>query len=211
MNEWSPTKSLREGEGREGWSLEVTDIKQYAYCPRVVYYRYCLPTLRRVTHKMHAGKAAHQVDQRRERRRSLAAYGLESGERYYDVHLYSPRMGLSGIVDMVIVHENEKGREAIPVDYKFARKARRSWKQQLAAYGMLLEEAWGLPVRHGYIYLLMLRKAEKVRISAREKGAARAILGRIREMIDSEQTPEPSGARGRCVDCEFRRFCNDVF
>jgi CRISPR-associated exonuclease Cas4 len=160
---------------------------------------------------MHAGIAAHRMEEKRDRRRSLLRYGLEKGERHYEVSLYSPRLALRGVVDLVIVASCGGDREAIPVDYKFARRVHRSWKQQLAAYGMLLEDVWGIPVRRGYIYLLMMRRAEMVRISAREKGAARAMLRQIREMIAAERTPEPPRTRGRCVDCEFRRFCNDVF
>ena len=35
--------------------FRVTDLKQYFYCPRVVYYAYCLPQVRPVTAKMEAG------------------------------------------------------------------------------------------------------------------------------------------------------------
>ena len=30
------------------WLLRVTDLKQYEYCPRVVFYEYCLPGVRPV-------------------------------------------------------------------------------------------------------------------------------------------------------------------
>ena len=37
------------------WLLEVTDLKQYACCPRIVFYRYCLPKIRPVTVLMEEG------------------------------------------------------------------------------------------------------------------------------------------------------------
>ena len=42
----------------EPLTFVVTDLKQYAYCPRVVYYTYCLPLLRPMTFKMERGIAS---------------------------------------------------------------------------------------------------------------------------------------------------------
>ena len=59
----------------------VSDLRQYSYCPRIIYYRYCLPQIRPITYKMTAGQAAQESEEQREQRRSLRAYGLQSGER----------------------------------------------------------------------------------------------------------------------------------
>ncbi|HEY3230248.1 MAG TPA: CRISPR-associated protein Cas4, partial [Roseiflexaceae bacterium] len=56
--------------------FEVTDLKQWMYCPRVVYYRYCLPEIRPVTDLMRAGIGSHSDEVGREERRSLRTYGL---------------------------------------------------------------------------------------------------------------------------------------
>ena len=41
--------------------FRVTDLKQYAYCPRIVYYTYIMPSVRPKTFKMDEGKAAHRA------------------------------------------------------------------------------------------------------------------------------------------------------
>lgn len=194
------------GEGP--WLLEVTDLKQFACCPRVVYYSYCLPLLRPTTYKMEAGAEAHEAARRSERRRTLRAFKLVEGERHFDVSLTSERLGLSGRIDLVIVAGD---REAIPVDYKLSRREPPShYRLQLAAYAELLEENWQLPVVRGYIYLLPLRRAQEVKLSKRLRARVRAQVASIREMIARERMPEPTRQRARCVNCEFRRFCNDV-
>jgi CRISPR/Cas system-associated exonuclease Cas4 (RecB family) len=81
----------------------VTDLKQFAYCPRVVYYSYCLPLIRPTTYKMQAGQEAHLEEEGREQRRSLRAYGLEEGERTFNLWLQSSELGLRGRMDMVSV------------------------------------------------------------------------------------------------------------
>ncbi len=192
----------------------VTDLKQYTYCPRIVFYTYCLPLLRPTTYKMEAGARAHERAEKRERRRTLAAYGLEveDGRRHFDVWVASEEIGLRGRVDMAIEVEGQNGeREWIPVDYKqTARKTGKHVRRQLAAYGMMLEETLGGRARRGFIYSLVTRKAEEVRLTERLRGEVREVTLAMREMVERERMPAPSRSRRPCVNCEFRRFCNDV-
>jgi CRISPR-associated exonuclease Cas4 len=195
----------------DAWSLRVTDIKQYDYCRRVVFYEYCLPGVRPETYKMQAGIGEQDRIAGLEERRSLRAYGVAQGERHFNVNVASQKLPLVGQIDMVI--ETSEGGHAhlIPVDFKLSRREPgRHFKLQLAAYALLLEENWGLPVEHGAIYLIPLKRVIKVPIMARLRKDVIAHLAEIRGMIETEQMPAPTTQRSRCVNCEFRRFCNDV-
>ena len=124
----------------------VTDLKQYTYCPRIVYYHHCLPAVRPVTYKMEAGVEAGSAEETRELRRSLRPYGLGHGERHLDVWLRSESWGLRGRADLVIdTDDNASGRrELIPVDFKFSPgRLGANIRLQLLAYGVLVEEASG--------------------------------------------------------------------
>lgn len=196
-------------EGGASWLLHVTDLKQFVYCPRVVYYTHCLPLLRPVTYKMEASQEQHEKAATDEARRSLRAYGLNEGERRFDVTLTSARLGLSGRMDMVIVLGEA---EAIPVDYKLSRHGdARQFHQQLAAYAELIEENWQIPVQRGFLYLLPERRAEEVKLTGRLRSRVRTEVAAMRGMIQGQHMPEATAVRARCVDCEFRRFCNDLF
>jgi len=189
----------------------VTDLKQYAYCPRVVFYTYCLPLLRPTTYKMMAGIAAHEKAGKREQRRTLAAYGLEEGKRHFDVWVESPALGLRGRIDLVIETEGRNGQELIPVEYKqTTRRPGPHVRCQLAAYGIMLEETWGETARRGFIYSLVTRKAEEVTLTERLRGDVRATTAAMRDMVEREVMPDPPRSRRPCINCEFRRFCNDV-
>jgi CRISPR-associated exonuclease Cas4 len=191
----------------------VTDLKQFAYCPRIPYYSYCLPLIRPTTFKMKRGIAAHEEAQGKARRRTLKAYGLTRGERHFDVHLASEALGLRGRVDLVVeTDETPTGaKELIPVEYKNTRRsAGQHWKRQLAAYGLMLEETWELPVRRGFFYYLPSRRAQEVSITAGLRADVQTTLETMRDVIRREAMPGAPRRRRRCVDCEFRRFCNDV-
>lgn len=212
----SQTSDLSGDESLEGdlpWLVRVTDLKQWAYCPRVVYYQYCLPGVRPVTFKMEMGIEAQDRVEGLEARRSLRAYGVADGVRHFNVDLVSQRLRCTAQIDMVIETETVAGeKELIVVDFKLSRrKPGRNFKLQLACYGMMLEEAWGAPVKKGYIYLIPQRRAEEVNLTQRLRRDAEGLLGEIRQAVLDERMPAPTSQRRRCVDCEFRRFCNDVF
>jgi len=187
--------------------LLVSDLRQYAYCPRIIYYRYCLPTVRPVTHKMAAGKEAHREESGREQRRSLRAYGLDDGERAFDVWLEDEALGLRGKADMVITRADE----VIPVEHKNSPgRLGHHVILQLAGYGLLLERAQNRPALRGYVYYIPARRSREIPLDVDLKAEVRHLVGEIDTMIAAERMPTPPRNRNRCAICEFHRFCNDV-
>jgi CRISPR-associated exonuclease Cas4 len=190
--------------------FRVTDLKQYFYCPRVVYYAYCLPQVRPVTPKMEAGIEAHFGLEGRERRRSLRAYGLTCGERHFDVPLESTRLGLRGRLDMVI-KVPQPGGEMVPVEYKNStRRAGQHWILQLTAYGEMLSDRSDLPVRRGFFYFIPTRRTQEVAFTPKRRAKLRETMDAMLHMVEREMMPDPPKSRRPCLTCEFRRFCNDV-
>ncbi len=188
-------------------TFQVTDLKQYTYCPRVVFFAYCLPLIRPMTYKMEAGIAAHDVAEEQEQRRSLRRYGLTEGERFFDLWLASEALGLRGRVDLAI----RTTTEAIPVEYKNSPgRAGRHLKLQLAAYGRMLEEVWGLPVRRGFLYFVPLKRTEEVKLTLALRQEVEETVAAMRHMVEREAMPGPPRSRRPCVACEFRLFCNDL-
>jgi CRISPR-associated exonuclease Cas4 len=187
--------------------FRVIDLKQYVYCPRILYYHTVLPGVRPLTYKMEAGIAAHVQEEGKEKRRSLRSYGLSTGRRSFNVPLFSAELGLSGELDMLIETDTER----IPVDYKQSKKVGQHFKLQLMAYGRLLERAAAgdKAVNRGFLYLIPLRKAVEVRFTHPLRRQLSTSMIGLRHIAQQQQMPHPTKQRGRCVDCEFRRFCND--
>ena len=197
----------------ETTTLEVTDLKQWRYCPRIVWYRHCLPQIRPVTSLMRQGIAAHEDEVAREERRSLRLYGLTVGERAFDLRLHSAPLGLRGRLDLAIATPDRAspGATGVVIEYKYSEAAAGAhFKLQLAAYALLLEEAWGLPVPVGFLYQIPLRRAERVPITAALRRQVAATSAAIHRAIATEALPPPPASRRPCVTCEFRRFCADV-
>lgn len=186
--------------------LKVSDIKQYLYCPRIIYFTYVLPVEKKVTPKMAFGKEEHLQIAKRETRRKLSVYGLENGQRFFGVSLYSPRLELEGVLDMYLATP----RGYFPVDYKAACRIALNHKYQLIAYALLLEETLGHPVRGGFIYLIPRASAYFIEATPEARLFTKRILGAIRTLVAAERFPRDSRSKSRCWDCEYKNFCGDV-
>ncbi|GHO49671.1 CRISPR-associated protein Cas4 [Ktedonospora formicarum] len=197
----------------EPWLLEVTDLKQYLCCPRIPYYRYCLPDIRPVTYSMEVGIQSHREEEEKEARRSLQKYQIEQGERLFNYFAASELLGIKGQMDLVIITPSweAEDKEAIIVDYKYSeQKAGPHFKLQLAAYALLLEEELQMPVRNGFLYSIPLRKAEKIAITVALRKKVRHVIQEIHQLLEREAFPVSTRTPHRCPTCEFRRFCNDM-
>jgi CRISPR-associated exonuclease Cas4 len=191
--------------------FNVSDLKEWAYCPRIFYYQACLPRVRPTTHSMEAGTAAGRAEEGREERRSLARYGLSSGKREFNVLVNDLALGLSGEIDMVITTlEDGHKNEVIPVDYKLSERAAPNYKMQVAAYGLLLEKMRGVTVKRGFVYLIEPKRAVEVQIDARLRKSTLAVISAMHHTAQTDAMPDPTKDIGKCISCEFRRFCNDI-
>jgi CRISPR-associated exonuclease Cas4 len=188
--------------------LTVTDLKQWAYCPRIPFYRYVLPVEHLRTHKMERGKALQPALEALERRRRLREYRLREGERHFGVSLHSEKLHLGGKLDLLIVTPSA----CFPVDFKDTEGGvRRNHRVQLAAYSLLVEEAFGKPACEAFVYLVPTDDIVRIPIVPSDRTEVLAALAAIRKMVTTEEFPEPTTVRARCTACEYRNYCADVW
>ena len=186
----------------------VTDLKQWAYCPRIVYYRCTMSGAARASYKMEEGKAAQEMIESLELRRTLREYGLEGARRQFGVWLKADEVGLTGKLDLLLEGEGVAG----VVDFKLTSgEPAENHRLQLAGYALLVEAVLGLPVGECFFYRIPDGKVYRVVISEELRQKALRAVEAIREMAASQWCPEPTPVRGRCVECEYANYCGDVW
>jgi CRISPR-associated exonuclease Cas4 len=186
--------------------LDVTSIKQYLYCPRIPYFLYVVPIPRKITAKMEMGKEEHEIVQELEERRILKKYGLENGERMFRVRLSSPKLRLSGILDMLII----SNQSYFPVEFKFSsNKPYLNHKYQLAAYALLVEDRFNVPVRQGFLYFHPARRIYAIKLTQGVKDYTKILLKKLWGLIIQGKFPEGSRLLSHCCDCEYFLYCGD--
>lgn len=188
--------------------LRVNDLKQFVYCPRIVFYQYVMPVEKKATFKMEAGQRAEAVIDRLEQRRSMRKYRLTEGTRRFHIWLRSQRLALSGKLDLLV----ESSAGLFPIDFKnTVGRPQQNHLYQLCGYALLVEDAYQQPVTRGFIYLIPQGEVVTMVLTSEKKEETVRMLDAMREMIRRERMPEPTPVRQRCVECEYRNYCGDIF
>lgn len=188
--------------------IPVTDLKQWAYCQRIVYYHRVMPAVGKPTFKMREAIAAQDLVESLEMRRGLQAYGFEDAKRRFNVWLSDEALGLSGKADLLL---EAPGRVAV-VDFKLTSgDLGDNHRAQLAGYAMLAEAVLGVPAERAFVYRIPDSRIFAVEITADLRVEVLAAIDAIRKMCEVQWWPPPTPVRGRCAECEFANYCADVW
>jgi CRISPR-associated exonuclease Cas4 len=190
------------------FELTVTDLKQWVYCPRIPYYHHVMPVEIARTYKMQRGRDVEAAVEAMEKRRGYRRYGLERGERRFGVWFHSAALELSGKLDLLVITEDA----CYPVDFKDTEGGvRYNHRIQLAAYSLLVEENLARSVPIAFVYLVPSRQLVTVPVGAKEREEVTRAIAEMRRVIEQENMPGPTPVRARCVACEFRNYCADIW
>lgn len=188
--------------------LKISDLKQYIYCPRIVYFQYVMPVEHKTTYKMEKGKIAEVNLADLERRRTFSKYGLDNGMKKFNVRIESQKLGLSGMIDMLIETQDTY----YPVDFKFTSgKIHNNHIAQICGYTLILEDIYHKNVNKGFVYLIPQKEIQSIDITEHIKSQTLQIINDIRKIIQTETFPNPTSMNRRCQECEYHNYCNDVF
>ena len=186
----------------------VTDLKQWAYCPRVVFYRRIMPGVGKPTFKMEEGKAAQELLESLELRRSLHEYGFDAARRRFAVWLENRDLGLSGKLDLLL----EGDGEAAVVDFKLSSgDIAENHRLQLAGYAMLAETELHAEIPCGFLYRIPDNRIFRVEITPELRDRVHQAIRAIQNMTAAEVCPDPTPVRRRCDECEYANYCADVW
>ena len=174
------------------------DIRQYYYCPRKIYFRYVLRVRTQETYKMKKGRLIHEK----------ANLGENTVK---DVYLCSEELGIVGIIDILEFVDNATVNIIEIKTSKFKGKMYEDHKVQLAAQAMLVENVLGLKVNKIRTLNIETGKYQEVHITEYHREMVRHALEKMKHIVLNEIIPEPTKHRARCIDCECRSFCVDVF
>jgi len=189
----------------EVW-VRISDLKQYTYCRRIPFYFYVTPVPRNTSYKMEYGKRQHDVLEQLEKRRTLQQYGLEKGERLFHQYLACQELRVSGRLDLLLRVDTE----LIPVEFKYSERTNLNHKYQLAGYALLLQALREGHCERGLVYLIPRDEIIEYSLSNNVLNYARRLLAGLRRDIATQRFPEPTRHTGRCRECEFQQYCNDV-
>jgi len=182
--------------------LTPTDVKRFAYCPKIIYVSRVLHLEERTTDYMEFGREKHD--------KSIIApliASLKASRVLEDVEMESQRLKMRGKIDYIIV---TKFNEYVPAEIKWAeapQSVKRDHALQMATYSLLIEENFNTVVKRGAVYYLRSKNIRVLSITDDLKKEVMSIIKKMSEIIDNEVEPEVKVIKSKCMNCGFRNYC----
>lgn len=185
--------------------VTAEDIRQFTYCPRIIYFRYVARIKPKRTYKMQKGQERHE--------QTVRVKDVEISDetsKYYNYYLQDTDLGLAAVLD----YFESDGVEATPVDIKTGHHAEAQISEhhlaQLIAQAFLLETQLNLLVRKVKVVYTEDNVALTHEFGIDERQRLLKNLKLIQRIITEEILPDPTPHRGKCADCEFWVHCLGV-
>ncbi len=184
--------------------ISATDIKNYIYCPYIVYIRKVLNLDIEPTEYMLYGKEIEKETI------LLSIYRTVRGVRIIrSLTLKSNKLRLVGSIEYIIV---DRYGQYIPIDIKWCESTspRRDHKVQLCAYGMLIEECLKAKCKMGILYYVSRNggKIHKIFLTGSLRNLVVRTIDNIVRMLRTSQPPDHVSRRDQCRTCPYARICN---
>jgi len=188
--------------------LTATDIRQYFYCPRKIYFMYVLRQRVPLTVKMSHGREVHERKYRPRKKEDLGRI-----TRYYNLYLQDEKLGLSGLVEIVEVEEGKDTAKVLEVKTSgtFDREnIPEQYVAQVAVQVLLVERCLGLRVECAGVLFDDTGEVVWLDIGDDIKSRVLRAVDKIRRIILEEELPDPTPYAERCVSCEYANICQRV-
>lgn len=173
------------------------DVKDYAYCPVIVWVKSVLGVREPLSADMVLGTSK--------------PYRADVFERAgiprpwtFEVPLRSRSLGVAGVVDLV----GGSGRYEVAEIKAFRRRSHAHFTSQLMFYAYLTSVVLG-PVARAH--LVLGDRVKTYSVTDRALREVEGVVERVREIKESERPPAtPYAGSGRCGLCWYRRYCPRV-
>ncbi|MEY8702170.1 CRISPR-associated protein Cas4 [Francisella philomiragia] len=185
-------------------SLPINLIRQWCFCPRIVYYQELLNIKTQKPLWVVQGEDFHKKVEHLEKRRSFKRYNLDSATRHFNLSLKSSKYRIHGIVDWVL----ETDDHVYVVEYKTNPNPNSlGHKLQIAAYALLAQEYFNKPSK--IAFLASDKNSYEIEITQDLIEKLHKVIDDIINTLDNGNKPDSSASDHQCIQCEYLNFCND--
>jgi len=211
-NQWLKDKQRSTATDIAEDCISVTDIKQYIYCPRIVYFDRVLHAKPIFGAQQSDSKQLHEDYATKELKRKDAIYyspEFTGAEKFMYITLNSNQYRLQGNIDCIIKTARN---EYIPIDYKNMKsdkgRIRMQHKYQLVGYALLIEDNFNTIVKQAFVNYIPENIVLQFEITPTMKTFVKRIIGHIKRIIQEEELPPIRVAKHKCTGgCGHKQTC----
>ena len=186
--------------------ITPTHIKDYAFCPTILYHKYVRGVIEPKTPLMEEGRLQYLKDAKgsRERTTLLNSRRIKVEKMLFSYKLTSNKHKIHGIADTIYWTNNKM--HILEIKYSNLRKPMPGHIYQTAAYALMAEETFKQPAYKIIIYYKPAKKWIEKRYTNQLRAYTIKIIQKTREILEGEEIPEIKW-RHQCRSCWYRKFC----
>jgi len=186
----------------------VSDIIEYLYCPRFIYYERVLniPQFQELRTKVKIGRDIHE-----KKAITMGSYlrkRIGVKKKLTNIKIVSEKLHLVGILDELLFFDDGT---IGPLDYKFAQwegVVHKPLYYQSMAYGVLAQDLFNQPSNRGYIvYTRSSNHMERINFPPNKKERIENIVNNVMDIIFRCAYPNAKTSSKQCGDCTYRKIC----
>ncbi|MCB1174404.1 MAG: CRISPR-associated protein Cas4 [Leptospiraceae bacterium] len=191
----------------KSYSIPAAMLRQFAFCPRIVYYRLILGQRPRHTIWMQQGLDHQEHLDRLLQRRRLGRFSMEGAQLLQNYALSSENWGVHGMVDTLLVNDIE----VVPLEIKLGRaNGGRGHRLQLLAYGLMAAEQMRKDFRQAFLlYGAKGNQVQPIVNVEKSRRQLKQVIAAIQDMETDMLKPDSAATAQQCAQCEHIRECND--
>jgi len=182
-------------------------IKEYIFCPSILYNKYVMKIVEPITEMMRDGKEGYERDRMGLKRREsiLGDKRIKADKIIFSRWLKSEKYRIAGIVDCIYWINNKMN--ILEIKYSKAKKPYPDHIYQAAAYALMAEEEFKQPVYKIIIYYKYSKLWYERRFTNQLRRYVIKIVEDIRKILDGDEIPTPKLSR-KCMSCWYSRICH---
>lgn len=194
--------------------LDITDIKHYFYCPKIIYFDKVLRVKPHLDSQQKSSKQIHnEIAEKESKRKSvLCNQNLKNKKKIYNVYLFSENLKLQGEIDCLLQDDTEYS----VIEYKNTMSNKgKIWEDhfnQVVAYSILVDEYFNTDTKLGFVYYRPEDLMLSFNIRNLDKQKIHDIIAKIKFTIENEIEPMEEIPPNRCSGgCGYLWICGGVW
>ncbi|MEM4194511.1 MAG: CRISPR-associated protein Cas4 [Nitrososphaeria archaeon] len=128
-------------------------------------------------------------------------------EKWTNLKLYSQKLGIVGIVDMLV--KTEEGLKVVDIKNTAQKKLSPGYLYQTTAYALLSQEHFKKPVKSIIVYYTKNDKVFEIKVTDQIKEHTIWTIKRIKEIIEKAKMPKTRRKR-QCKGCGYYHLCRGL-
>ena len=184
------------------------DIREYVFCPYIMYLKKVLGFEEPVTELMEQGRTRYMMykDKSRRQKTLLGLKSIKPDEIKYNIDLFSRKYRVYGIADAIY----RRGRDYYVLEIKHSKyrgEIPRSHVYQALSYAIMYEEETGKIVSFITFYYSINNKMVVKKITKPLRNRWIKIVCEIWKTINGKLIPRPLKHKRKCEVCFYKNIC----